>query len=1166
MVDAGLINSDELYLVEGEEGITYTFANGTAGNFTVTPSNGETQTVSVGLSNVTNHQQVHEVAWDKTNKKITRSKNGAAGDVVQFVQGDNITLTAADGKLTIASSFTNSRDPGYGKIKPGAASTAVTGITTNTTSAEASTYNETLTINPGNKWIQLAGSNSSTAGSDTFTIGHALSGVTAGTTSPNTAQTPGFNSTFNIPTVTFDAAGHITSTGTTTVKIPAETTLSGGSAAANDATVAGGVTVSGHAVTVAKKTLTAGGGIKITGATDKVTIAHSNASITAKTAAAQSAKTLTWGGTFTLYEEKYDAYGHITGVASYNMTMPANPNTDEKVKQNLTSGNASYKLLTTTTASPTSGTAYEANYSANLAYNPSENKLSTGNLDLTGELDVVGNANLHNATSIDSLTAGSLIVNGNSSFANDVSFTKIPTAPTAAAGTSNTQLATTAFVSSAVQDLAGPMRFIGTLGSGGTITTLPAASDNNKGHTYKVIAKGTYQGIYGEVGDLMISNGTAWVNVPSGDVPNGTITNIATGSGLTGGPITTTGTISHADTSNQASIEAEANKYISAVNLDGFGHVTGLSTATIDPYAPAINGVYYGVCDTDQATKTKTVTLTNGTNFTLATGCMVAIKFTNASAAATMTLNVNNTGEKNLVLYGTSAMSSGTITNGWRAGAVVLFVYDGTSWVRTFWENSTYWIESIYISTSASTAAKVGSSSNYTLEAGKYFQVLNTYSNTAASALTLNINSKGAKPIYINGAASSASNYTLPSGYYLVYYDGTNYYFRTDGKMTGDITGNAATADVANSVAWGNITGKPSSFTPSSHTHYELATQGDNRGVATTPNDYANRLVFRGLKTNSSFGSPSTDTYSYVVGLRGWSDSSGGNSHELAFNNTGIYWRSGATTSWGSWYRIYTTGNKPTKSDVGLGNVTNDAQIPKSIGTTKGDIIYWSAASTPARLGIGSAGQVLKVSSDGIPTWSSDNNSDTKNTAGSTDTSSKIFLIGATEQSANPQTYSDNEVYTTSGVLTAKEIVLSQTGARAITFSRTDGYNYIQTPASGGVAICASNSSINLATSTLLVSATDAKPGRTDTYNLGTSSNKWKTVYATTINSNDIIINSLTDSTHSTDTAAAVSISGGLSVAKKVSAKEVRIDNNQTSKGASLQYDESLEVLNFVFS
>lgn len=51
-----------------------------------------------------------------------------------------------------------------------------------------------------------------------------------------------------------------------------------------------------------------------------------------------------------------------------------------------------------------------------------------------------------------------------------------------------------------------------------------------------------------------------------------------------------------------------------------------------------------------------------------------------------------------------------------------------------------------------------------------------------------------------------------------------------------------------------------------------------------------------------------------------------------------------------------------------------------------------------------------------------DTNTDTKNTAGSTDTSSKIFLIGATSQAANPQTYSDNEVFATSGVLTTKKV------------------------------------------------------------------------------------------------------------------------------------------------
>ena len=51
--------------------------------------------------------------------------------------------------------------------------------------------------------------------------------------------------------------------------------------------------------------------------------------------------------------------------------------------------------------------------------------------------------------------------------------------------------------------------------------------------------------------------------------------------------------------------------------------------------------------------------------------------------------------------------------------------------------------------------------------------------------------------------------------------------------------------------------------------------------------------------------------------------------------------------------------------------------------------------------------------------------SDTKNTAGSTDTSSKIFLVGATSQAANPQTYSDNEVYTTNGVLSSKALSIN---------------------------------------------------------------------------------------------------------------------------------------------
>jgi hypothetical protein len=47
-----------------------------------------------------------------------------------------------------------------------------------------------------------------------------------------------------------------------------------------------------------------------------------------------------------------------------------------------------------------------------------------------------------------------------------------------------------------------------------------------------------------------------------------------------------------------------------------------------------------------------------------------------------------------------------------------------------------------------------------------------------------------------------------------------------------------------------------------------------------------------------------------------------------------------------------------------------DAQIPDTLLTNTGDIIYASAANTPARLAIGSTNQVLKVTG-GVPVWGS---------------------------------------------------------------------------------------------------------------------------------------------------------------------------------------------------
>lgn len=167
-----------------------------------------------------------------------------------------------------------------------------------------------------------------------------------------------------------------------------------------------------------------------------------------------------------------------------------------------------------------------------------------------------------------------------------------------------------------------------------------------------------------------------------------------------------------------------------------------------------------------------------------------------------------------------------------------------------------------------------------------------------------------------NTTLTNGGSFTIPT----VTYD-INGHITTTGtnKLTlpniTSVSGNAGTATKfasAQSVTLtGDTTGTASSQAGWSITTKtdRLSTVGDKRDVTTTPDDYKNKIIFQGLKTNTSFGSPSTDQYSYVVGLRGWGNSSGGNAHELAFNNSGIFRRHGATTAWGSWIKMLDSEN-----------------------------------------------------------------------------------------------------------------------------------------------------------------------------------------------------------------------------------------------------------------
>ena len=98
-----------------------------------------------------------------------------------------------------------------------------------------------------------------------------------------------------------------------------------------------------------------------------------------------------------------------------------------------------------------------------------------------------------------------------------------------------------------------------------------------------------------------------------------------------------------------------------------------------------------------------------------------------------------------------------------------------------------------YCETAGNNPAKTATMTGYVLQNGNTFQITFKNANSSQTALTLNINGTGAKPLYLNNTVSSDTNYTLPAGVYLCRYNGTNYYIDKGYFVTNARNSNLAT-------------------------------------------------------------------------------------------------------------------------------------------------------------------------------------------------------------------------------------------------------------------------------------------------------------------------------------------------------------------------------------
>lgn len=142
------------------------------------------------------------------------------------------------------------------------------------------------------------------------------------------------------------------------------------------------------------------------------------------------------------------------------------------------------------------------------------------------------------------------------------------------------------------------------------------------------------------------------------------------------------------------------------------------------------------------------------------------------------------------------------------------------------------------------------------------------------------------------------------------------------GTFSGNLSGKASTAgtaDVANSVAWSNVSGKPGTFTPSSHTHTNIVSRGRKNPCAsgTTGNNADAEVNVTGLSLTEAYNASTPTSFGNIINVIG-ANSGGAGQLFLGWSGADsvtehLYYRSHRDTTtggWGPWRTVaFTTDN-----------------------------------------------------------------------------------------------------------------------------------------------------------------------------------------------------------------------------------------------------------------